>query len=247
MPSITGEAIETRFNLAPDLGVCFVDKNQIIQILVNLADNGVGMDAKTTEAVFEPFYSTKEARKGVGLGLATAYGVIKQSGGFIWVESAKGRGTTFKIQFPRIDQPMAAKPEEKAAAADETMPEGSETILLVDDEDAVRRLTSDVLKMLGYNVLEAETGAQALETMQSSPAEPPQLLLTDVEMPQISGRQVAEKFTVLYPDASVLFISGDIESTISHHAIPSRENFYYLSKPFSPSELAQKVRRILDS
>ena len=145
---------------------------------------------------------------------------------------------------------VAASPSSSSSSSatdDDSMPGGSETILLVDDEDAVRRLTSDILKMVGYQVLEADSGAKALEILQSGDAESIQLLVTDVEMPKINGKEVAEKFTTVQPDGSILFISGDIENMISRHAIPSRENFHYLGKPFSPSDLTQKVRRVLDS
>lgn len=286
LPSLIGKNIELQLALEPALGTCFVDPNQIIQVLINLAlnaaeampaaggvlkietanivldkktvkhksqsngsyiqmiitDNGLGMDLKTAEHIFEPFFTTKESSKGAGLGLATAYGIVKQSKGFIWTESKINQGTTFRIEFPRIDQPdtVAATPR---PPADNQMPTGDETILLVEDEELVRRITVEILKDLGYRVFEASGGTEALE-FAGSFDEPIDLLLTDMMMPQMNGSEVAEKITALHPETTVLFMSGDGDDQDIAGGGSKKE---FLGKPFSPTALAVKVREILES
>lgn len=280
---LIGEDIEIELNLDADLGVCYVDADQLTQVLMNLAvnardampqggvlkietsnislnknllklksqpigdyiqltvtDTGTGMDVETRKRIFEPFFTTKEPNKGTGLGLATVYGIIKQSNGFIWVESESGQGTSFKIQFPRIDQPAKLIIKEEAVH----MPGGNETILLVEDEKPVRRAALEVLTILGYQVFEAEGGAQAL-TIAEKYDKPIHLLLTDVVMPRINGRELAEKIATLHPESAVLFMSGYNDDIVSNHGI-LEENIRLLSKPFTPLKLAEKIREILD-
>ncbi|HRH45203.1 MAG TPA: ATP-binding protein [Pyrinomonadaceae bacterium] len=277
LPSIIGEDIRVEFDLQPDLGVCFVDKSQIIQTLINLAtnakkamtnggtiristanivlekefskhksqpsgsyvqitfaDNGGGIEEKTMEFIFDPFFTTKGTGKGVGLGLAAIYGFIKQSNGFIWVESQVNTGTTFKIEFPRIDQAEPIKKNKE----DFSMPVGDETILLVDDDKLVCNFIAEILKMLGYQVFEMNDGAAALEFAKSFNA-PIHLLLTDFQMEPMNGREVSEKITLLHPETKVLFMSGDLVDEDSVHV-------HFLGKPFSQSELALKVNEVLN-
>lgn len=209
-------------------------------VQLSVADNGIGMDAKTKKHVFEPFFTTKEASKGTGLGLATVYGIIKQSKGFIWVDSKPGKGTTFKIQFPRSDKSAKLVKQDKPTK----MMRGTETILLVEDEEPIRKAAVEILKALGYNILEAKDVNDAIEIAKSYEKNI-QLLVTDVVMPKMNGRELARKVKKLHPEASVLFISGYTDDIISRHGI-LEEDVYFLGKPFSPSALAQKVRQSLE-
>lgn len=282
--SLIGEDIEIKLELDPDLGVCFVDQNQITQVLMNLAvnsrdampdggklfistsnvkiepgakkhkaqpkgayiqlsvrDNGVGMDKKIRDRIFEPFFTTKEATQGTGLGLATVYGIVKQSDGFIWVKSELGEGAEFMIQFPRIDKPAeVSKPEKNVV-----IPSGNETILLVEDEEQIRRAAVEVLNVLGYQVFEAGSGTQAIQLAELYKA-PIHLLLTDVIMPRMNGREVAEKVKALHPETTVLFMSGYTDDIISKHGV-LEEDVHFINKPFTPSILATKIREILES
>ncbi|MEP7076186.1 MAG: response regulator, partial [Acidobacteriota bacterium] len=198
---------------------------------------------KTVDHIFEPFFSTKGSDKGAGLGLAMVYGIIKQMGGFIWVESVIDAGTTFRIQFPRIDQELERSEPETIAEKEVSV--RNETILLVDDEDAVRRLTAEILRMAGYEVFEASSGMMALEIARSY-NEPIDLLLTDFSMPQLNGREVAERLANLHPEISVLVISGNIVESMSELGGATKK-FYFLGKPYSPTELELKVRAIFDA
>jgi two-component system, cell cycle sensor histidine kinase and response regulator CckA len=211
-------------------------------VLLAVRDNGHGMDAETRSHLFEPFFTTKEKGKGTGLGLSTVYGIVKQSGGSITVESAPGRGTTFRIYFPRVEQevqgPMAA-----VEAIDPAR--GRETILLVEDEPAVRGLVHETLRLHGYTVLEARHGIEAILTS-AKYIGPIHLLLTDVVMPQMSGPEVAEKILTVRPEIKVLYISGYPDHPIFEQGSVSRQTGF-LPKPFSPHMLAQKVREALDT
>lgn len=282
--SLVGANIEMHVDLDPDLGVAFVDQNQVTQVLMNLAvnardalppdggvitietcnillkendaqrhkaqppgayirlqfsDNGTGMDETTRKKIFEPFFTTKEPGKGTGLGLATVYGIVKQSDGFIWVDSEPGKGTSFRIDFPRIDQTPAAVKSEAVVP----IPRGSETILLVEDEDQVRRAAVEVLNVLGYQVFEAGNGNQAIQLAEIY-TQPIDLLLTDVVMPKMNGKELSEKIKALHPETAVLFMSGYTDDIIAHHGI-LEETINFIGKPFSPSTLAIKVREVL--
>jgi two-component system cell cycle sensor histidine kinase/response regulator CckA len=211
-------------------------------VLLAVRDTGHGMDAETQSHLFEPFFTTKDKGKGTGLGLSTVYGIVKQSGGSITVESAPGRGTTFRIYFPRVEQEV----QETAGSAEAIDPaRGRETILLVEDEPAVRGLVHATLRLHGYTVLEARHGIEALLTS-TKYVGPIHLLLTDVVMPQMSGPEVAEKLLTVRPGIKVLYMSGYPDHPVFDRGGMSRLTGF-LPKPFSPHVLAQKVREVLDS
>jgi CheY-like chemotaxis protein len=205
-------------------------------------DTGVGMDAETQAHLFEPFFTTKGPGKGTGLGLATVYGIIKQSGGHIAVDSAPGRGATFIIHLPRVEE-VAAIPE--AELPPEDLPRGSETILLVEDEDGVRALAHEILEASGYRVLPARHGAEALDV---SDGHGPSidLLLTDVVMPGIGGRELVERLSVRRPDMRVLYMSGYTADALGPHGVLEADTAL-LAKPFTPDILTRKVREVLDA
>ena len=213
-----------------------------LYVLLAVRDNGHGMDAETRSHLVEPFFTTKEKGKGTGLGLSTVYGIVKQSGGNINVESAPGRGTAFLIYFPRVEQdvPNSTRTVEAISPA-----RGRETILLVEDEPAVRGLVHETLKLHGYTVLEARHGIEALLTS-AKYVGPIHLLLTDVVMPQMSGPEVAEKILTVRPEIKVLYMSGYPDHPVFDQGGVSRQTGF-LPKPFSPPVLAQKVREVLDS
>jgi nitrogen-specific signal transduction histidine kinase/CheY-like chemotaxis protein len=210
--------------------------------MVAVSDTGAGMDAKTQARIFEPFFTTKEQGKGTGLGLATVYGVVKQSGGYVWVYSELGKGTTFKIYFPRIDEPVQA-----VEAMDQGKPEllrRSETILLVEDAEPLRELTRELLENNGYTVFVAENGAEAIELAEHEDR-PIHLLLTDVVMPGMSGREVASYLTAKRPDMRVIFMSGYTNDVIAHHGVLD-SGISFIEKPFSQETLMRKLREVLD-
>jgi PAS domain S-box-containing protein len=207
-----------------------------------VSDTGTGMSAETRARIFEPFFTTKEVGKGTGLGLSTVYGIVKQSGGNIWVYSEPGLGTTFKIYLPQF---ASEAKESKKAAMEEDAPGGMETILLVEDEDMVRAIAKKILEDAGYKVLEANGGNEAIRVCEDY-QEPIQLLLTDVVMPGISGRETAERLTILRPGTRVLFMSGYTDEAIVHHGILDSD-VEFVQKPFDPVTLAKKVRQVLDS
>jgi len=211
-------------------------------VLLTVRDNGHGMDAETRSHLFEPFFTTKEKGKGTGLGLSTVYGIVKQSGGSIIVESTPGRGTTFRIYFPRVEQEIAGT----TGAADTIDPvHGRETILLIEDEPAVRGLVHETLRLHGYTVLAARHGIEAL-LASAKYVGPIHLILTDVVMPQMSGPEVAEKILTVRPGIKVLYMSGYPDHPVFDQGSVRRETGF-LPKPFSPHVLVQKVREVLDS
>jgi len=207
-------------------------------VMIAMTDTGHGMDAATRQRIFEPFFTTKERGKGTGLGLATVYGMVKQSGGDIWVYSELGKGTIFKLYFPRVAEGEAGI---RAGESNRPAVAASETVLVVEDEKPVRDLTVRMLRQLGYSVLSAASGAEALEISQSH-AGKISLLLTDVVMPQMSGRQVADALLSTRPDLKVLYLSGYTEDTVIHHGIQSGVEF--LPKPFSRESLSRKLGEI---
>jgi two-component system, cell cycle sensor histidine kinase and response regulator CckA len=203
-----------------------------------VSDTGEGMDPETRRRLFEPFFTTKEKGKGTGLGLATVYGMIKQTGGDIWVYSEPGKGSTFKLYFPRVDE----APQETVVAAEE--PQGRmETILVVEDEKAVRDLTVKMLQRLGYEILTAASGTEAIQIVQTH-AGSISLLLTDVVMPNMSGRQLADVIARSRPSIKVLFLSGYTEEAIVNHGV-LEEGVEFLPKPFTREVLGKKVREVL--
>jgi PAS domain S-box-containing protein len=209
-------------------------------VQLSVTDTGVGMDEETRARVFEPFFTTKEKGKGTGLGCATVYGIVKQSGGFIWVYSEVGHGTTFKIYLPRADE---AATSSITAAPPETL-RGTETILLAEDAPGVRSVARTVLTRHGYLVLEAPDGRSALDVAAAHNGII-HLLVTDVIMPEMSGRQLADRLRDLRPELKVLFVSGYTDDAIVRHGI-LEPGIWYLPKPFSPESLARKVREVLD-
>jgi len=210
-------------------------------VMLTVSDTGCGMDAKTRARIFEPFFTTKAKGKGTGLGLATVYGVVKQSGGFIWVYSELGHGTTFKIHLPQVSAQVENPPEEKAPAKPTA---GSETILFVEDEESVRELVRDYLSAAGYKLLEATDGVRALEVATAHKG-PIHLLITDVVMPRMSGREVATQLSAQRKDMKVLFISGYTDDSVFRHGVLEGE-VAFLQKPFNLKSLAQKIREVLD-
>ncbi len=211
-------------------------------VMLAVSDTGTGMDEQTQARIFDPFYTTKEEGKGTGLGLSTVYGIIKQSGGNIWVYSELGHGTTFKVYLPEL---TSASQKAEAAAVEAPLPVGSETILLVEDEDVVRGLARKILEHAGYEVLEANRGAEAFRLCLQR-AEPIDLLLTDVVMPETSGKEVADRLTEVFPGLKVLFMSGYTDEAIVHHGVLD-SNVEFIQKPFTPATLARKVRAVLDA
>ncbi len=209
-------------------------------VLIAVSDTGEGMSKETQQHIFEPFFTTKNPGKGTGLGLATVYGIVKQSGGGISVESAVGHGTSFRIYLPREHAPV----DPPRAAVDSVAPtKKCETLLVVEDEEIVRKLVCDVLEKYGYRVLCAERGSEALR-MAAETAGPIHLLITDVVMPEMSGPELARRLTLVRPETRVLYVSGYSEEEL--HA-PKEFEIEVLQKPFAPHVLAQRVRDLLAS
>ncbi|HXN22934.1 MAG TPA: PAS domain S-box protein [Candidatus Dormibacteraeota bacterium] len=209
-------------------------------VLLAVSDTGCGMDAETQKQIFDPFFTTKELGKGTGLGLATVYGVVKQSGGFVWVYSEVGKGSTFKIYLPRVEQAL-----EGLSLVNDVRPSwrGEETVLVVEDEDAVRELTREFLETRGYTVVEARNGAEALQ-IAATHAHPIDLLVSDVIMPGMSGPELAQQLFSLHPEIKVLYVSGYTADAVPQGMLNTRAPF--LSKPFSRDALLQNVREILE-
>jgi hypothetical protein len=211
-------------------------------VLLAVSDTGTGMDVETQSHIFEPFFTTKGAGKGTGLGLSTVYGIVKQSGGTIWVENAPGRGTTFKICLPRVEEPAAAEGKSTGLT---TPPRKSETILVVEDEEEVRQLVREFLAGKGYTILEARDGTEAIQLAQQHRG-PIHLLVTDVVMPGMSGGNLAQRLASLRPETKVIFMSGYTDDAIVQHSV-LEEGTDFLQKPFSLDALARTVREVLDS
>lgn len=211
-------------------------------VMVAVSDTGTGMDAATKARIFEPFFTTKAPGQGTGLGLATVYGIVKQSGGAIWVYSEPGHGTTFKIYLPRVQE--AAPLLEPLLPSPLPLPAGQETILLVEDAQAVRGLAREALEAGGYTVLEASQGEEALRLAEQCP-QPIHLLVTDVILPRVNGRDLATRLTRTQPEMKVLFISGYTDRVVEDHGL-LEAGVSFLPKPFSLKVLAHKVREILD-
>ena len=211
-------------------------------VMLAVSDTGSGMNKATQARIFEPFFTTKQLGKGTGLGLATVYGIVKQSDGYIWVYSEPGMGSTFKIYLPRVDAEVSL---EASSVTPRPLPSGSETVLLVEDDRTVRLLASEMLRMNGYTVLQARDGREALDLVRRH-GQPIHLLLTDVVMPEMSGRQLAKGVADIQPGICVLYMSGYTDGVIAHHGVLDA-GVAYLQKPFSAESLARKVREVLDA
>jgi two-component system cell cycle sensor histidine kinase/response regulator CckA len=211
-------------------------------VMLVVTDTGIGMSADTVAHIFEPFYTTKESGRGTGLGLSTVYGIVKQSGGYIWVYSEPGKGSAFKVYLPRVDEPADALPAGKVPSAHR---KGTETVLLVEDDPQVRELTRTVLAAQGYFIVEAASPEDAERIVENDGTEI-QILLTDVIMPGISGRELAKRLTARLPRLRVLYMSGYTYNIMAHGGT-LESGVAFLQKPFTPSTLVEKVREVLDA
>jgi len=209
-------------------------------VMLAMSDTGCGMDAKTLRHIFEPFFTTKEPGKGTGLGLSIVYGIVKQSGGHIAVESKPKEGTTFRVYFPRVEHAVESVVPKPAVAQPIT---GNETILLVEDDEPLRHLVSYLLQRWGYRVLEAGHGKEALQTLEQH-AGSIHLLLTDIVLPGLSGYRLWEQVKALHPASGVLFMSGYADETIRQYGVTGGD-FLHIKKPFAPAVLGQKLREAL--
>lgn len=209
-------------------------------VLLSITDTGTGISPEHLPHIFEPFYTTKEEGKGTGLGLATVYGIVKQNAGFIWVYSEVGMGTVFKVYLPRAEEGPSRRP---ILDSPEVPTEGSETIMLVEDEPQVRQSASEFLRLKGYRVLEAENGERALKVSRNYTGKI-DLVITDVVMPRVGGTQLAQEIKITRPDMKVLFVSGYAENTVLRHGTIDLVG-HFLPKPFTLKALALKVREVL--
>ena len=211
-------------------------------VMLAVSDTGEGMSPEVQARIFEPFFTTKEVGKGTGLGLSTVYGIVKQSGGFIWVYSEPGRGTTFKIYFPCVDQAAEMMGVDKRPNG---ASRGTETVLLVEDDSQLRQLSSSVLAHCGYRMLVANGPEEGLAIARANHKDI-RLLITDVVMPGMNGRQLAEKILQVSPKMKVLYISGYTNNAIVHYGVLDK-GLWFLPKPFTLSALVGKVREVLDA
>ncbi len=210
-------------------------------LMVSVSDTGIGMTPEVRERVFEPFFTTKDRGKGTGLGLSTVYGIVKQSGGNIWVYSEPGYGTTFKIYLPRVDEALQQAGEKKLL---EEFPRGNETILVVEDEEKVLKLVLQILRVQGYRVLEAPRSGDALLICEQHES-PIHLMVTDVVMPGMNGQELAKRLAPLRPEMKVLYMSAYPDNTVVHHGVLEK-GVNFIQKPFTVAGLASKVRQVLD-
>jgi two-component system cell cycle sensor histidine kinase/response regulator CckA len=212
--------------------------------LVSVSDNGSGMPEEVQAPIFEPFFTTKEEGKGTGLGLATCYGIVRQSGGHIEVYSKVGQGTTFKIYLPLAEKASSASSDHEEA--DSHLQKGTETVLLAEDELAVRSLIARLLRHQGYPVLEAANGVEALSLAREHSSKEIHLLLTDVVMPQMGGIELAKQLNSLRPNTKILFVSGYTSDPFVKLSIPD-QGIQFVQKPFNPTVLVRKVREVMDN
>jgi len=209
-------------------------------VLIKVIDNGSGIPKSIQNRIFEPFFTTKEQGKGTGLGLSTVYGIIKQSGGYVFVQSEPGTGTAFTIYLPRVEGTSDLRGETPAS---QSTAGGSETVLLVEDEDSVRQLVRETLQSRGYRVLEASNGNAAL-SLAASQSEPIHLVITDVVMPGLSGHELVQQLLPARPGTKVLYLSGYAEDAFAS-PLPADGKKTFLQKPFTLQSLSRKVREVL--
>ena len=231
-----------------ETGKTYLDENYCRQhldfipgeyVILGVNDDGIGMDKETLDNAFEPFFTTKEVNKGTGLGLATVYGIIRQNNGFINVYSEPGRGTTFRIYIPRApEEALIAEPQD-----DETVLTGSETILLVEDDDMVRGMTRDMLAALKYTVMATGDAFEALSIAGDNNIHI-DLLITDVVMPDMGGKELRDKISAMRPGVKVLFMSGYASNVIVHQGV-LEAGVHFIQKPFNMNDLAMSVHRVL--
>jgi two-component system, cell cycle sensor histidine kinase and response regulator CckA len=243
------DAMPTGGTLMIETASVYLDENYVRQhprlhvgqhVMMAVTDTGTGMSPEVQEQIFEPFFTTKPKSHGTGLGLATVYGIVTQSGGWIWVYSEPGKGTTFKLYFPRTGEPP-----EQAKAVPKTDLSGTETILVVEDQAEVRRLTIRALNKYGYNVFSAVNAEEAIAFCEQHRG-PLHLVVTDIVMPGLNGRELAKRLAEMRPDLRFLFMSGYTDNAIAHHGVLD-DNVNYLQKPFTPESLAERVRKVLGS
>jgi two-component system cell cycle sensor histidine kinase/response regulator CckA len=210
-------------------------------VLLTVSDTGIGMDKEVQKHIFDPFYTTKGKGKGTGLGLSTIYGIVKQNNGFIWVYSEPGQGSTFKVYLPKVEKDVKAEEEEQPPVENLS---GSETVLIVEDDNSLRKLAQKSLQSHGYRVLVAENGEDALRINKEYDGTI-DLMVTDVVMPKMGGRETAKRLQQLHPQMKVIYMSGYTDDSIVHHGVLA-PGLNFLEKPFSPEGLARKMREVLD-
>jgi CheY-like chemotaxis protein len=211
-------------------------------VMLSVSDTGTGMTDEVKMHLFEAFFTTKPKGKGTGLGLATCHTIVQQCGGHITVDSEVGKGAAFKIYFPRVEQPLEI---EARPGQNRSLPRGTETLLVVEDEPAVRHLAHSLLEAQGYEVLRAPNGQDALRVAREHKGSPIRLVVTDVIMPQMGGKVMAEWLKSTYPNLKILFTSGYTDDAIAHHGVLS-PGVAFLPKPYTPLTLTSKVREMLD-
>jgi CheY-like chemotaxis protein len=228
-----------------ELDAAYCESNPDVEpgeyVMLAVTDTGVGMDVALIPRIFEPFFTTKEKGKGTGLGLSMVYGAVKQNRGHITVYSEPGKGTTFRVYWPRARK---GEPEKDTRPTRSMLPRGTETVLVVEDEEPLRRYACRLLGSLGYNTLQAQDGEHALQVAEQAKV-PIDLLMTDVIMPRLGGRELAQELRRRLPGLKVLFTSGYTAETIAHEGI-LEEGINFLEKPFGQKELADRVRAALD-
>ncbi len=210
-------------------------------VMMAVSDTGTGMDNETQSRIFEPFFTTKGTGKGTGLGLSTVYGIVKQNSGFVWIYSEPGQGSTFKVYLPKVRRDVEAEEKERTPVV---KLDGSETVLVVEDDDSIRNLSRKALQQRGYRVLVAENGEDAFRVSEEHGGSI-QLMITDVVMPKMSGKETAERFQPLHPQMKVIYMSGYTDDAIVHHGVLAA-GLNFIEKPFTPEGLARKVREVLD-